>query len=106
MPAFLERTGWRTYILRAGPEATEYGKPYTSSGTVRRVGWFFWPWFGRGRCRIDGYTRRSDDPLSNMQIYRDMQDCFAHAGYEEVHWMRVKRDGTVRPVIVKTRRTR
>ena len=51
MPGFLEP---QTFIFRAGPEATEYGAPYTFSAMVMAI--------SHDVAEIRGATRQDSDP--------------------------------------------
>jgi hypothetical protein len=82
MPAFLEPVVW---ILRAGPEATEYGTPYTASGTVVTL--------GNGECLVLGLTRQSEDKSGAVGLVRDAERCLRDAGFKKWHWDRKRKGG-------------
>lgn len=80
MPAFLEPVVW---VLRLGPEATEYGKPYTASATVVSL--------GEGACEIRGFTAKSKENATALR--RDVEDCLRAAGFTHWRWDRRRKSG-------------
>jgi len=90
MPAFLEPNprARRSFILRGGAEATEYGKPYEWSGTV--ISCWRWPWSKKRAAKVVGFARSSNDPMSTKQVFQDIKDCLGRAGFTHWQWERRK----------------
>jgi hypothetical protein len=83
VPGFLEPVA---FVFRAGPEATEYGKPYTFSATVVAI--------SHDVAEIRGATRQDADPQGAVEIYREMQRCLRDAGFKQARWERRRSDGS------------
>lgn len=92
MAAFLEGIGGGSFVLRVGPHTFKYRDPYTASGTVVTV--------SPGVAEVKGFTRRSDDTLSPMEILRDTKACLKAAGFTAFRWERLSGEGS-RLIIVR-----
>jgi hypothetical protein len=84
MPGFLEPV---SFTFRAGPEATEYGKPFTFVATVVAI--------SHDVAELRGAVRESDDPQGAVEVFREMRRCLKEAGFKQARWERRRADGSV-----------
>jgi hypothetical protein len=94
MPAFLQQIADDIYVLRVGRNAVKMGDPYTASGTVQVD--------EEGVPVVMGFTRRDNDLMTAVEIWRDIQKCMKEQGFSHFKWERIRKNGSSHWIIVKT----